>query len=59
MTRTNKSPSSRQLIKLETKTKILNYAAKEGWKITERGNVVHVGNAKCTFNSAGRLLMVE
>lgn len=59
MAKTNKSPSARQLIKLGTRTKILNYAAKEGWDIRERQNVVWIGNAKCTFNSGGKLLMVE
>jgi hypothetical protein len=59
MARTTKSPPSRELLKLKTRTKIMNYAAKNGWRIEEKGPVVFVGSAKCTFNSGGKLLMVE
>lgn len=59
MARTRKSPPTRELIKLGTRTKVINYAAKNGWSIEEKGAVVFIGASKCTFNSSGKLLMVE
>ncbi len=59
MARTNKSPETKELKKLGTKTKIINYGTKEGWNVTGRGNVVMIGSAKCTFDSGGKLLMIE
>ncbi len=59
MARTRKSPPTRELLKLGTKTKIVNYAVKNGWSTEERGSVIFVGAAKCTFNSSGKLLMIE
>lgn len=59
MANTRKSPSTTELKKLGTRTKILDYAAKHGWRVEERGNVVFVGAAKCTFGPGGKLLMVE
>lgn len=59
MARTNKSPNTKDLLGLKTKWKIINYADREGWKVVDRGRIVYIGNAKCTFDSAGKLLMVE
>jgi hypothetical protein len=59
MAKTKKSPNTKELLKLRTKAKIINYGKRGGWTVTESGNTVWVGNAKCTFNSVGRLLIVE
>jgi hypothetical protein len=53
------NPNVREILKNKTKSAVKDWARKNGWKIRDTGKEVWIGDAKCTFDSNDKLLMVE